>query len=399
MEKMLPDSRAAVDARPPFWRNVRVLGWIFQIAIAGSALIVVGWLIRNFHNNSQTSDIPIGLRWDPLPFEHLDQPANFPIAGSSFRTSQSVWDATLVGIRNTIYVVIVGIVLATMLGLLVGIARLSGNWLVSRGAAVYVELLRNTPLLAIVTFAYLALVLSVFPRIENAWQVGDLAIFSNRAAAVPWFEGSAWWVFTAGVAGLVASWLVVRWRLRISDRTGVPTRSGLWAVLSFLVVGAVIWTVGGLGVTTPALDGRQVTGGMEMAPEYVALLVALTLYTASHIAEIVRGSIQAVDRGQGEAASALALSGSQRMIYVVLPQAMRIALPPLGNQYLNLFKNSSLGVVISYFELTKVTQTAVGNGHPAVPAFATLMVIYLIGSLILSRFVNIWNRHLELVDR
>ena len=392
MSETPPDIRVREDVRPPWWRNVRVLGWLFQIAIAGSALAIVYWLIRNFRNNSKTSGIPTG-------FDYLDQPANFPIAGSSFRPSQSVWDATLVGLRNTIYVVVVGIVFATVIGILVGIARLSGNWLVSRGAAVYVETLRNTPLLAIVTFAYLALVLSVLPRIENAWVIGDLAIFSNRAAALPWFEGSAWWLFGAAVAGVLAAWAVARWRQRISDRSGASARAGLWGALGFVVAAAIVWAVGGLGVTTPSLDGRQVTGGMEIAPEYLALLAALTLYTASHIAEIVRGSIQAVEIGQSEAARALAFSGGQRMTYVVLPQAMRIAIPPLGNQYLNLFKNSSLGVVISYFELTKVTQTAVGNGQPAVPAFALLMLIYLIGSLILSRFVNIANRRLQLVDR
>jgi general L-amino acid transport system permease protein len=310
-----------------------------------------------------------------------------------------VWDATVVGVRNTLYVVVVALVLATVVGVLVGIARLSGNWLLARGAALYVEMIRNIPLLAIVTFAYLALVLSVFPRLENAWRIGDAAVFSNRGVAVPWFEGDARWVFAAAVAGVAAAWLIVRWRRGVSDRTGAPPRAALWGVLAFGVSVAVVWTVSGTGVSTPAIDGRQVSGGMEMAPEYTALLLALTFYTASHIAEIVRGSIQAVDRGQAEAASALALSGTQRMIYVVLPQAFRVAIPPLGNQYLNLFKNSSLGVVISYFELTKVTQTAVANSNPAVPAYAMLMLLYLIGSLILSRLVNTANHHFELIER
>jgi general L-amino acid transport system permease protein len=388
------DGGAHPDALPriSWWRNVAVLGWVFQIAVAGSAALVVFWLINNFRNNSKSSGIPTG-------FDYLTQPASFPIAGSSFRPSQAVWEATVVGLRNTVYVVVVGIVLATVLGVLIGIARLSGNWLLSRGALIYVETFRNIPLLAIVTFAYLALVLSVFPRIESAWQLGDLAILSNRAAAVPWFEGSAWWVVAAAAVGTLASWFAVQSRRRASDRTGAPPRAGLWATLAFAVGASLVWIIGGLGVTTPSLADRQVVGGMEIAPEYLALLLALSLYTASHIAEIVRGSIQAVDRGQAEAASALALSGSQRMSYVILPQAMRIAIPPLGNQYLNLFKNSSLGVVISYFELTKVTLTAVGNGQPAVPAFALLMVIYLIGSLILSRFVNVINHRFELVDR
>jgi general L-amino acid transport system permease protein len=392
MPETQPIDTPVTDAKPPWWRNVRVLGWVFQLAVTGLVLAFLGWLLNNFRTNSETLGIPTG-------FEYLDQPANFPIAGSSFRPTQTVWDATVVGMRNTIYVVVVGIVLATVLGVLVGISRLSSNWLLSRAAAAYVEVLRNIPLLAIVSFAYLALVLSIFPRIENAWKVGDLLIISNRAAAVPWFDGSAWWVVIAVLGGVVAAWSAARWRLRLADSKGVAPRSGSWATLALVVTMGLIWLVTGQGVTTPSLDGKQVMGGMEIAPEYLALLVALSLYTASHIAEIVRGSIQAVDKGQSEAANALALSGRQRMIHVVLPQAMRIAIPPLGNQYLNLFKNSSLGVVISYFELTKVTQTAVGNGQPAVPAYALLMLIYLIGSLVLTQFVDFTNRRLQLVER
>lgn len=389
MPDALPATAEPIDSRPPIWRNIRVLGWMFQIGVAAVALLLVGWLIRNFRNNSESLGIPTGL-------DYLDQPANFPIAGSSFRPSQSVWDATVVGLRNSLYVVVVGIVLATILGVLIGIGRLSGNWLVSRAAAVYVEILRNVPLLAIVIFAYLALVLSVFPRIEAAWALDGVFIVSNRAAALPWFEGNTWWLLLTVIGAVVVGAVVARWRLSIADRPESSGHIGIWVVAASLGAGASLWLVGGLGITTPSLDGRSVSGGMEMTPEYLALLIALTTYTASHIAEIVRGSIQAVDRGQIEAANALALNPAQRMWNVVLPQAMRIAIPPLGNQYLSLFKNSSLGVVISYFELTKITETAVGNGQPAVPAFTVLIVIYLLGSLVLSRSVNLVNRRLQL---
>ncbi|MDH4171787.1 MAG: ABC transporter permease subunit, partial [Acidimicrobiia bacterium] len=264
---------------------------------------------------------------------------------------------------------------------------------------VFVEILRNIPLLVIVTFAYLALVLSVLPRIEDAWEVGGVAIFSNRAAAVPWYRGSTLWLVVALVLAAAIAWLMVLWRRRISDRTGATAYSGWWAIGSFVVVFIAVSAAAGLRVTTPDLDGRTLAGGIEMTPEFLALLLALTIYTASHIAEIVRGSIQAVTKGQQEAADALAFSAAQRMWYIILPQAMRIAIPPLGNQYLNLFKNSSLGAVISYFELTKVSTTAVGNGAPAVPVFTVLLLIYLAGSLILSAFVNLANRRLQLVER
>jgi len=166
-----------------------------------------------------------------------------------------------------------------------------------------------------------------------------------------------------------------------------------------IVVGAVMWIVLGLGTTTPEIDGRRVAGGITMSPEYFAAMVALVAYTASHIAEIVRGSIQAVPRGQGEAADALALSGFQRTWHVVLPQAMRIAVPPIGNQYLNLAKNSSLAAVISFPELTKVTNLTVSNRSPAVPAFVLLLAIYLVLSLVLSSVVNLANRRLAIVER
>ena len=155
----------------------------------------------------------------------------------------------------------------------------------------------------------------------------------------------------------------------------------------------------GLGVTAPELEGNRVAGGITMSAEYFAALAALVIYTSSHIAEIVRGSIQAVPRGQGEAADALALSGLQRLWYVVLPQAMRIGVPPIGNQYLNLAKNSSLAAVISFPELTKVTQLANASRAPAVPAFTLLLGIYLVLSLVISAFVNLANRRLAIVER
>jgi general L-amino acid transport system permease protein len=193
--------------------------------------------------------------------------------------------------------------------------------------------------------------------------------------------------------------VVAAWRRSVSARTGAAARSGLWALGTFVLVGGAGWLLGGYSVDLPELDGRRTAGGMRIDPSYFALLFALVVYTASHIAEIVRGSIQAVPRGQGEAADALGLTGFQRLWFVVLPQAFRIAIPPIGNQYLNLIKNSSLGAAIGYYDLTLVTQTAVGNGAPAVPAFGLAMTIYIVISLVTSLFVNLANRRLALVER
>lgn len=198
---------------------------------------------------------------------------------------------------------------------------------------------------------------------------------------------------------IAAWWLVARWRHSVFERTGQPSRAGLYGGSAFLVIIVAGWVLLGASVTLPEVDGRQIAGGIRVDPSYFAVLIALVIYTASHIAEIVRGSIQAVPKGQGEAASALALSGFQRMWNVILPQAMRIAIPPLGNQYLNLIKNSSLGAGFAYFELTNVTQVTVGNGSPAVPAFFLALIFYVVLSLITSAVVNVANRRFKLVER
>jgi len=353
------------------------------------------WLAGNVRANSAKTNIP-------LSFDYLDQPATFPIAGSSFRPTQSVRDAIVVGLGNTVRVALAGIVLATVLGTLIGIARLSTNWLVSRAAKVYVELFRNVPVLVLVVFAYLAVFLRL-PRLEDATTVSGLLVISVRAVAVPWTrtDGRGWLVLGILVVAVAAAVAVARWRHRAFDRTGQPAFAGVAATVAFVAVvaAAFLATGGPVDVTAPHLDGRVLRGGIAMPPEYAALLCALALYTASHVAEIVRGSIQAVPKGQNEAATALALSSGQRMRQVVLPQAMRIAVPALANQYLNLTKNSSLAVAISYFELTKVTQVSIASRAPAVPSYLLLMVIYLALSLTISAITNQVNRRLALVER
>jgi general L-amino acid transport system permease protein len=379
--------------RPPLWRDVRVLAWAFQLAVVGLVVAFVLWLLDNFRANSERSNIPTG-------YDYLDQPANFPIPGNpDFNQRQPVSDALVEGLQNTLRLAITGIVLATVLGVLIGIARLSENFIVRNGARVYVEFVRNVPLLGILVLFYLAVVLNVFPGPDDSWELGPLAVLNVRGSSVFWYEGGTWKFVVTVLAALVAGWAVARWRHRVADRTGRPARSGLYALAIGAIVLVVVWMALGLGATAPELDGRRVTGGITMTPEYFAALAALVVYTASHIAEIVRGSIQAVPRGQGEAADALALSGFQRMWFVVLPQSMRIAVPPIGNQYLNLTKNTSLAAVFSFPELTKITGLTVANRSPAVPSYALLLAIYLVLSLLISFVVNVVNRRLPIVER
>jgi general L-amino acid transport system permease protein len=294
---------------------------------------------------------------------------------------------------------VTGILLATVLGILVGVARLSQNFIVRSASRVFVEFVRNVPLLAILILMYSAVVLSAFPTTDESWELGPIAVLNVRGSSVFWFEGDNWKFVVVVALALLAGALTARWRHRVADRTGRPARSGLFAIAAAAAIAVVAWLVLSLGATAPELDGRRVTGGITMTPEYLAALLALVIYTSSHIAEIVRGSIQAVPRGQGEAAYALALSGFQRMWFVVLPQSMRIAVPPIGNQYLNLAKNSSLAAVVSFPELTQITKLSVANRSPAIPSYALLLAIYLVISLAISLVVNIVNRRLAIVER
>lgn len=383
----------APQSRPPFYRDVRILSWAFQLLVFGLIAAVVYWLFGNFQRNTADSGIPTN-------FDFLANPASFAIPGADFDSNESVRNAYVVGILNTIRVAVVGIILATILGILIGIGRLSKNWVVRKITTVYVEVLRNLPLLVIMTFTFLGVVLQVLPRIENSWVPLGLLVVSNRGIGVPWYQdASGLSLLLVLFVGFLGWWLIARWRHSVSDRTGEASRAGLYGGGFFIAVLVIGWLLLGASYTLPVVDGKQIAGGIRIDPSYFAVLIALVIYTASHIAEIVRGSIQAVPLGQGEAATALALSGFQRMWNVVLPQAMRIAIPPLGNQYLNLIKNSSLGAGFAYFELTNVTQVTVGNGSPAVPAFTLALVFYIVLSLIASSFVNLANRRFKLVER
>ena len=382
----------AVSTKTPFWRDVRVLKWVFQLVVLGIVIGVIFWLYSNYQINVQKSKIPTDLRF-------LDNPANFTFPGQDFDQSSPVRAAFIQGFYNTLRVSIVGILLAIFIGTLVGMARLSKNFLVRTVAGAYVEVLRNLPLLLLLTFMNLAVVLQTFPRIEDAWKPLDLFVVSNRGIAIPWFEGSGAALLGAIAAGFVAWWLVAWWRNRLSDKTGKPSRALLFGFTSFVVVTVGAWIFLGYQWTLPVVEDRGTLGGLRLDPSFFALLVTLVIYTSSHIAEIVRGSILAVPKGQGEAADALALTNSKKMRLVILPQAFRVALPAIGNQSLNLIKNSSLGAAISYFELTQVAQITVGNGSPAVPAFTLTLLVYLAISLVTSLIINIFNRRLALVER
>ena len=321
--------------------------------------------------------------------------------------SDSRLDAYLVGVFNTVRLVAVGIALATVLGVVAGVARLSGNWLVSRLATVYVEVIRNTPLLVQIVFWYTAVLLQL-PKISESLGLFDVAFLSNRALAVPWVEPRGrigLWLALLVVAA-AAAWMVHRSRARREERTGRCSRPNAYGVGTFALLAIGGFLAAGLPLDldvpellTPERGVQDYAGGLQVTPEFAALLLALVVYTGSFIAEIVRGSIQALPRGQTEAAQALGLSGYQRTTLVILPQALRTMIPPLTNQYLNLTKNSSLAVVIAYPELVFVGRTLINNAGHAVSMFLIIMLTYQAMSLLVSAAMNVLNRRVQLAGR
>ena len=383
------------QTRPPPWRDVRVLRVLLQIAFLLLVLAIGWYLYSNLVTNARRINLSLNFRF-------LDQPTRVDITDTDFNPMQPVRDAIKVGFINTIRVSSIGIILALVLGVIIGVMRLSTNWLVRKTAAVYVETLRNVPVLLWILFLYLAVVLK-FPPIFEALEVLDLVVLSNRGLVVPWGEpgvnGSAFGLVV--LSSLVVAIIVGSIRTRRFNETGKPHHRVLYGFLTFAIIVVIGYIAlrAPVTITVPTRDGRSIEGGIRLGPEYAALLVALVLYTASHIAEIVRGSIQAVPKGQTEAANAIALSNFQRLRYVTLPQAFRIAVPPLANQFLNLTKNSSLATAIGYVELTRLTQQAIANGSPAPPAYLVLMGAYLTLSLAISLVANIVNRSLSLERR
>jgi general L-amino acid transport system permease protein len=375
---------------------VRVLRVALQVVFLVAVVALLRWLFTNLVDNLQA----IGLRTD---FGFLDQPAGFQILGSDFRASQTVSEALWVGFWNTVSVAVVGIILTTVLGVVVGVASLSSNWLVRKAATLYVEALRNLPPLIVIVFFFSAVILRL-PRIQEATDWAGFAIISNKAIGITGlaFEGDGAAAFRLVLlsAFLVAVALWV-WRTSVNARSGAPHHRVRWAGGALLGIGVVGWLALGrpLVLDRPEVVGVQVENGWVMNANYAALLIALVVYTASYIAEIVRGSIQAVAKGQGEAAGALGLSRWARLRFVVLPQAFRIAVPPLANQYLNLTKNSSLALVIGFFELTQTTFTVIGNGNPAPQSILILMAGYLFLSLVIAAITSLVNRRLQLVGR
>lgn len=382
----------------PLWRDVQVLQWVAQII---SAILVIGFLIffvTNVLNAAQARGLDLG-------FAFLDGAAGFPIAESPlpYDPSRSFGYAFLIGVLNTLKVSLVGIVLATILGTFVALARLSTNWLVSKIASVYIEIIRNIPLLVQLFIWYFA-VFQQLPPAQEALSLPGPIYLSQRGLYTVWVApgGSflAW--FAILVAGFLLAGLLYRVLFRYQLRTGrttYPLAVAFLVVVLFPLVGWFLVPSSPLVKTVPVFGRFNFEGGQQLTPEYAALLTGLTVYTGAYIAEVVRAGILAVSRGQFEAARSLGLKNSQVLRLVVLPQALRVIIPPLISQYLNLAKNSSLAIVIGYADLFFVGRTIINQAGRAVPVFVLIMAVYLTISLVTSVILNIYNRRVQLVER
>lgn len=392
-------------------RNARVQRYAFQVAFGAVVILVGRVLVSNLTTELDKTNLealPFINMSGSFPFidfsmDFLDRRAGFGLPETSFgqeyTENNSYGEAYLAGLLNTLRVAIIGIFLASVVGLTAGVARLSSNWLLAKLAAAYVETFRNVPLLVQLIFWYTAVILKL-PKIDEDASLFNVILISNRSVALPWVnttEGfGLWFILLLAVAAIsVAVWY---FRNRSQDTTGKPSYPAWSAAGVFVFLGVAAFFVTGSPMTLnlPELVGRAHEGGLQFSPEFTALLIGLTLYTGAFIAEVVRGSIQAISKGQTEAASAIGLNGFQRLRLVILPQALTIMIPPLTNQYLNLAKNSSLGVAVAFPDLFRVTKITISQSGQAVPMILLVMVTYLAMSMLISLIMNVMNSRLRI---
>ena len=401
MSSSTADPRLA-SAGPPrrpirlSWSDERLRAIVWQILVVGIVGAIVWWLWSNTVHNLEVRRIATG-------FGFLQREAGLPIGESliDYDPTHSYLRALTVGVLNTLKVAVVGVILATILGTLIGIAKLSKNWLVSKLASFYIEVIRDLPLLLQLLFWYT--ILQGLPGPRQALNPVDGVFLSNRGMKLPWIE---WlpahnWALLAMVAGAVGTWAYARAMRAKQYADGQPRK--IWPAALALMVGLplAVWAAHGAPFTPdiPALRGFNFRGGITVSPEYFALLLGLVTYTAGFIAEIVRAGIQAVNQGQWEAAEALGMRRAEILKRIVLPQALRVIVPPMTSQYLNLTKNSSLAVAIGYQDIVSIANTTLNQTGQAIEGIAIIMLVYLTISLSISLFMNWYNARIALVER
>ena len=378
------------------WTDERVRGVIFQIALVLGLLAFIAFIVDNTIANYEEAGLSFG-------YGFLFDTANFDINQrlAEYASTSTYGRAFVIGALNTIVVAVMGIAAATLIGFVAGVLRLSNNFLVSRIVTVWVEFTRNVPVLLQIIFWWL--IMLALPKVRESLSIGDTLFLNNRGVRLPspiYEDGSAI-VLAAIAVGIVATFLVRRWAKKRQDATGQTFPVG-WAGLG-LIAGlplAVYFVMGQpLSFDVPVQKRFNLQGGVSITPELVALWLALSTYTGAFISEIVRSGILAVSKGQTEAAGALGLKRGQTMRQIVLPQALRVIVPPMTSQYLNLTKNSSLAVAIGYQDIVSVGDTILNQSGQAIEVISLYMAFYLALSLITSAFMNWYNKRIALVER
>lgn len=388
-----PQAKSANLLYNPTFRSV-----VFQLIAVGALGAFIYTIVNNALTNLDARGIATG-------FDFLTQEAGFGIGLTlvEYDETYSYGRTFVIGLLNTALVSVLGIILATVVGFTMGIARLSSNWLVSRFAAVYIEIFRNIPLLLQIFFWYFA-VLQALPSARQSMSLGE-AIFLNVRGLyfpAPIFEQGSSIVIAAFIAGIIATIVINIWANNKQKLTGQQTPMGRIALALIVGLPLVTYFIMGMPISAeyPELKGFNFKGGISIIPELAALMLALSIYTASFIAEIVRSGINAVSHGQTEAAMSLGIPRSRTLKLVIIPQALRIIIPPLTSQFLNLTKNSSLAMAIGYPDLVSVfAGTTLNQTGQAIEIIAMTMGVYLTLSLLTSALMNVYNRKVALVER
>jgi general L-amino acid transport system permease protein len=389
-------TRSPPKKKPFSWRSQAFRALVYQVVAVAAIGVVVWFLAHNTATNMRVRGIQSG-------FDFLTSAAGFDIGESlyPFDSGEPYWRAFLVGVTNTLRVAVLGIVLTTLLGTVIGVGRFSRNALVRGLCATYVEVFRNIPVLLQLLMWYLVFT-ELLPASTEPLVLGPLFL-SKGGLNFPipiWATGHVW--ASAGLlAGLPLAWLYRRRALRVFERTG-RAGSRFWVPLAIVIAASLVgWWVGGAptGFDKPTQGEFAIENGGALTPEFLSVLLGLTVYTAAFVAEVVRSGVQSVPRGQGEAASALGLSPAQEMRLVMLPQALRVIIPPMTNQYLNLTKNSSLAVAIGYPDVVSIANTAINQTGRAVECISVIMLVYLSTSLATSLLMNWYNARAAIQER
>lgn len=375
------------------WRSQKVRGYCYQVIVVASVTAIIVFMVSNAFQAMAAKGMQIGLGF-------LSNEAGFTLAESvlPFSPTDSFLQAFVAGLGNTLWVSFISLIFATVLGVLIGIARLSSNYLISYGAAVYVEIFRNTPQLIQIVFWYT--LFTLLPGTRQAWHGMDWWFLSNRGLVLAWPADKQAFslILLALFVGLIAIYFFTKFADRRQRRTGQRMPVLPLSLLGLLLLGLLAWWLTGAStaIDYPSLKGFNFRGGITLSPEFLSLALGLVLYFAAYISEIVRSGILSVSKGQIEAGRAVGLHGFELYRHIILPQALRVIVPPVSAQYISLLKTSALGVAVGYPELFNVSNSIMTLSGHTLECVMIMGVVYLLLALSVSTLMNVFNRMVAL---